>query len=192
MFSLGIGWGPEFWSAEGSTLGRVLEQAEPASVKLDFQEELHSVHEHHGALAGLLALGKRPFWACCGCRLGLRLTADSIRRALRSGLPPIHAFLMKKWYFDELYDAILVIPVVKLAFFIGRFDKRTSRPEDAEAADRRIDPSSVDGLLSAIGLLMGVLGQRLRAMQTGLIRRYVLVLVLTTVVMFAILSFLAT
>ena len=111
--------------------------------------------------------------------------------SLRAKLAPVHTFLLKKWYFDELYDALFVRPVVKLAFFIGRFDKRTARPEEAEAADRRIDPTSVDGVLSAMGLLLLALGQRLRGFQTGLLRRYILVLVLTTVVMFAILSVLS-
>ena len=32
-------------------------------------------------------------------------------------LPGLHNFLMHKWYFDELYDAIFVRP----AFAIGRF-----------------------------------------------------------------------
>ena len=120
---------------------------------------------------------------------------DGLRRfdpeKLRKKMAPVHTFLVKKWYFDELYNAVFVVPVVKLAFFLGVFDKRTAKPEEAEAADRRIDPRSVDGLLSAVGLLIAALGQRLRTLQNGLIRRYVLVLVLTTVVLFAILSFLA-
>ena len=63
--------------------------------------------------------------------------------------------------------------------------------EQAEAADRTIHPGSVDGVISAVGLLLYALGLRLRRVQSGLIRRYILVLVLTTVVLFAILSVLA-
>jgi NADH:ubiquinone oxidoreductase subunit 5 (subunit L)/multisubunit Na+/H+ antiporter MnhA subunit len=110
---------------------------------------------------------------------------------LRAKFAPVHTFLMMKWYFDELYDALFVTPVVKLAFFIGRFDKFTASAEQAELADRQVNPSSVDGFISAIGLLLFALGLRLRAVQSGLLRRYVLVLVLTTVVMFAILSVLS-
>jgi len=189
IFSFGIGWGPQFWSADGSLVGHVLEEAQPSAAKLEFEHESHSAHEHH-MMAGLAALASALLGAAIAVWVyGLRKVDPE---ALRSRIGPLHVFLMKKWYFDELYNAVFVVPVVKLAYFIGRFDKRTAAPADADAADRRIDPSSVDGFLSALGLLMGVLGQRLRALQTGLIRSYVLVLVLTTVMIFAILSFLAS
>ena len=187
-FSLGIGWGPEFWMADGSLLGQTLAKAEPATVKLIFAEAVHTAHENH-LLAGLLALAA----ALAGA--GTAFAVYGLNRldpeATRARFAPLHRFLLMKWYFDELYDALFVVPVVKLAFAIGRFDKHSVKPEEAEAADRRVDPTSVDGLLSAMGLLSLALGKWLRGMQSGLLRRYILVLVLTTVVMFAILSFLA-
>jgi NADH-quinone oxidoreductase subunit L len=188
LFSLGVGWGPEFWKADGSLLGQMLAKAEPAFLHHAFLKEIHAAHEHH-LLVGLLALGAAVVGA--GAAIGIYALNYYDADKLRSRLLPVHTFLMMKWYFDELYDALFVRPVVALAFFIGRFDKRTAPPEQAEEADRRVDPSSVDGVLSAIGLLMYALGQRLRAVQSGLIRRYVLVLVLTTVVMLALLSVLA-
>lgn len=184
LFSVGIAWGPEFWNAEGSKVGELLAEAQPHAVRYYFTPP----HVNH-LLAGGLALAA----ALAGA--GLAIWIYGLNKfdpaALQAKLAPVHAFLMNKWYFDELYDAIFVVPTVRLAFFIGRFDKRSASPEEAEAADRRIDPSSIDGLLSALGLLLFALGLRLRALQTGLIRRYVLVLVLTTVMMFAILSILA-
>lgn len=189
MFSLGIGWGPRFWEPDGSAIGQLLEEAEPYAVRLGFQKEIHAAHEHH-LLAGGLALGAAVLGA------GLAIWIYGLRRfdpeRLRGKFAPVHTFLMKKWYFDELYDAIFVRPVVGLAFCLGRFDKYSVKPEEAEVADRRVDPTSVDGLISAVGLLLYALGQRLHGVQTGLLRRYVLVLILTTVVMFAILSILAT
>jgi len=188
LFSFGIGWGPEFWKADDSIVGQTLQKSEPMAVKLAFGAEIHAAHEHH-LLAGILALGAAltgagiAIWA-----YGLRMV-DTEKLKLK--MTAVHTFLIKKWYFDELYNALFVVPIIKLAFALGRFDKRTAKPEDADEADRQIHPGSVDGVLSAVGLLIGVLGQRLRSLQTGLIRSYVLVLVLTTVVMFAILSFLA-
>jgi NADH-quinone oxidoreductase subunit L len=189
LFSFGIGWGPQFWTADGSLVGELLKDAQPDAAKLGFEHETHAAHEHH-MIAGMAALVAALVGALIAVWVyGLRkVETDS----LRSGIRPLHVFLMKKWYFDELYNAIFVVPVVKLAFCIGRFDKRTVAPVDADAADHRIDPSSVDGFLSALGLLTGVLGQRLRTLQSGLIRSYVLVLVLTTVIMFAILSLLGS
>jgi NADH-quinone oxidoreductase subunit L len=188
IFSLGVAWGPEFWNPEDSLAGHALHKAEPAAVG-DFEHARHAAEEHH-VLSGLLALGAAVLGA------GVAVWIYGLRKVeperLRQRFPFLHQFLLMKWYFDELYNAVFVVPIVKLAFLIGRFDKRMAKPEDADEADRRIDPSSVDGVLSALGLLLGVLGQRLRALQTGLIRRYVLVLVLTTVVMYAILSILAS
>ena len=34
-------------------------------------------------------------------------------------LPKLNAFLTMKWYFDEIYAAIFVRPIVKLAFLCG-------------------------------------------------------------------------
>jgi len=189
VFSVGIGWGPEFWKPDGSLVGQTLHKAEPASVELTFAKATHAAHENH-LLAGGLAFGAALLGA------GLAVWIYGLRKfdpeTLRSRLAPVHTFLLMKWYFDELYDALFVVPTVKLAYFLGRFDKRTALPEDAEAADRRIDPSSIDGLLSALGLLMLAIGIRLRAVQSGLLRRYILVLVLTTVVMFVILTLLGS
>ena len=188
LFSLGAGWGKEIWSAEGSHVGHLLHAAEPASVHQTFENETHYAHKHH-TLAGLLALGAALLGTAGALWIyGLRKFNPE---TLRATFAPVHTFLMMKWYFDELYDALFVTPIVRLAFFIGRFDKFTATAAEAEAADRRVNPGSVDGFLSAIGLLLFAFGQRLRAVQSGLLRRYVLVLVLTTVVMFAILSVLA-
>ncbi|RAI44786.1 NADH-quinone oxidoreductase subunit L [Rhodoplanes roseus] len=44
------------------------------------------------------------------------IKSPSIPRALAKGLKPIYLFLLNKWYFDELYDAIFVRP----AMWLGR------------------------------------------------------------------------
>jgi NADH-quinone oxidoreductase subunit L len=187
LFSFGVGWGPEFWTADGSTLGHLLDYSKPDTVGLYFKTATHAAHEHH-ELAGALALGAALLGV--GVAFGVygfkNLHVDGIKRRLA----PVHAFLANKWYFDELYDALLVRPTVLLAFALARVDKRSAAASDAEVADRRIDPTSVDGLASAIGLIIAAIGARLRLIQSGLVRRYVLVLVLTTVFLFAILSIL--
>ena len=188
LFSLGVGWGPEIWKADGSLLGYTLQKAEPEAVKLAFIREIHVAHEHH-LLAGLLALGMAV--AGAGCAIYFYSTRKFHPETLRGQVAPVHPFLKRRWYFDEIYRVMFVIPIVKLAFFIGRFDKRTAKPEDAERADQRVDPTSVDGVLSAVGLMLFAFGLKLRALQSGLIRRYIVVLVLTTIMMFAILSILA-
>jgi NADH-quinone oxidoreductase subunit L len=187
IFSVGVGWGEKFWKPDGSLIGETLQRYQPDVVHLTFAHTIHTAHEQH-LLAGALALAAAILGA------GFAIWTYGLGKfeliKLQAWFGGVHTFLMRKWYFDELYDALFVIPTVKLAFFIGRFDKRSVAPELAEAADRRIDPSSVDGVISAVGLLLYALGQRLRLVQSGLLRNYILVLVLTTVMMFAILSFL--
>jgi NADH-quinone oxidoreductase subunit L len=187
VFSIGVAWGAPPWDAEKSYAGELLQKAEPASVSLGFAREHEAAEEHHieTTLLALLAAGLGVIGAALV--YGLR-KIDAER--LRSAAPGAYRFLLNKWYFDELYQSLFVRPTVKLAFFIGRFDKQ-SPADDDEAADRRIQPRSVDGFLNALGLLLYSLGLRLRSWQTGLIRKYVFVLVLTVVVVFAILSILA-
>jgi hypothetical protein len=66
---------------------------------------------------------------------------------------------------------------VDLAFATAAADKRPTGAEE-EGTDR-IDPGTLDGLLNAVAQAAGRFGTNLRAVQTGLIRRYVLVLALT-------------
>ena len=186
--SVGIAWGWPLWDPEASYLGHLLHEGQPAAVTAQFAAEHVQAEEHHG-LAGILALlaAAVGFAVAAGFYYLRKWDAERVRAAL----PGIYQFLTHKWYFDELYRALFVRPVVRLAFAVGAFDKRPPSPGEPEIADTRVDPRTVDGFLSALGLLLYALGLRLRALQSGLIRRYVLVLVLTAVVMFAILSYLA-
>jgi NADH-quinone oxidoreductase subunit L len=187
VFSIGVAWGSPLWDAGKSYAGELLQKAEPTSASIGFAREHHAAEEHHieTTLLALLAAGAGVIVAAWV--YGLR-KIDPQR--LRSAAPGVYRFLLNKWYFDELYQALIVRPTVKLAFFIGRFDKQPTADDD-EAADSRIQPRSVDGFLNALGLLFYSLGLRLRSWQTGFIRKYVFVLVLTVVVVFAILSILA-
>jgi NADH-quinone oxidoreductase subunit L len=187
LFSLGVGWGPEFWKPDGSIVGHALEKAEPAMVKFAFAREMRSAHELH-LLGGLVTLVAAAFGV--GLAVWIYGFTKADPEAIRRRGAPLHVFLLRKWYFDELYQAVFVKPLVRLAYVIARVDKHSVAAAEAEAADRRIDPTSIDGVLSACGLMFGSVGQRLRGLQSGLLRRYILALVLSTVIMFAILTFL--
>jgi NADH:ubiquinone oxidoreductase subunit 5 (subunit L)/multisubunit Na+/H+ antiporter MnhA subunit len=101
---------------------------------------------------------------------------------------PLITLLRQKWYFDEAYDAAVVRPTVALAFASAAADKRPTHGVTDETEGRRIDPGTLDGALNALGQLAGRLGTRLRALQTGLVRQYVLVLALTVVVLLGMLT----
>ena len=77
--------------------------------------------------------------------------------------PQLHSFLIHKWYFDELYDAIFVRP----AFAIGRFFWK-------RGDEQTIDRFGPHGAAVAVGL-----GNRLTTrLQSGYVYSYALVMLL--------------
>ncbi|OWK46575.1 NADH-quinone oxidoreductase subunit L [Fimbriiglobus ruber] len=172
-FSVAVGWGWPAWSADASYLYHLLHSAEPASVAVQFADTNEAAeHGHHAA--GLVAL----LAAALGAGIAIALHR---RSALLSASQPgavgfLGQAIRHKWYFDELYAALFTRPTVRLAYAAAATDKRPTGTGDS---DTRLDPLTLDGLLNAIGQLAGRAGGALRYAQTGLVRRYVLVLALT-------------
>jgi NADH-quinone oxidoreductase subunit L len=85
---------------------------------------------------------------------------------LRERFAPVHAFLFNKWYFDELYDAVFVRPVTTF----GGFGRRV------------IESAFVQGTI--VGGTTGIVRvgtSFARAIQTGYLRAYALLLLLGVV-----------
>lgn len=82
----------------------------------------------------------------------------------------IHRFLLNRWYFDELYDAIFVRPFRALAFGLWR------------VADRGVIDAAVEGLG---GAAMGGSAQVLR-LQTGSIAVYAFTMLVGVVVLLSV------
>jgi NADH-quinone oxidoreductase subunit L len=80
---------------------------------------------------------------------------------LVSRLRPLHVFLVNKWYFDELIDALVVRP----ALAVGAFANRTF--------ERLVVDGVVNGTVDAV---RGV-GAAVRTVQSGFVRSYALLLV---------------
>src|SRR4051794_6403500 len=83
-------------------------------------------------------------------------TAALIRR-----FRPIHTFLFNKWYFDELYDAVVYRPVIGA----GRF------------ANTVVERFVVQGIVTATVDAVRGLGVVVRGAQSGFVRAYALLLV---------------
>jgi X-X-X-Leu-X-X-Gly heptad repeat protein len=120
--------------------------------------------------------------------------ADRLRR--RFSL--ICSFLVHKWWFDELYWAALVEPVLRLSRAVADLDtKGIDSLADGAARlvagvarlDDWIDRLFVDGLVNLTARATYAAGLRLRAVQTGNVRQYVMLVVLGTVVLFILTSF---
>ena len=116
----------------------------------------------------------------------------------KEAFPAVHAFLWNKWFFDEFYSAALVRPALVVAGwcrafdayvidgtvnFLGRFTVRVSD------WDGWFDRWVVDGLVNLTGNVFFGLGLKLRNVQTGYLRSYVLFLVLAAIGIFALMSY---
>jgi NADH-quinone oxidoreductase subunit L len=79
---------------------------------------------------------------------------------LRKALGGVHTLLANKWYVDEVYAAVVVSPLSRLA----------------QAVSDRFDPRVVDGLVNGVAAAVGWGSERQTRTQTGRIRDYVLVI----------------
>jgi NADH-quinone oxidoreductase subunit L len=84
------------------------------------------------------------------------ITARMVER-----LPRAHGFLLNKWYFDELQDALVYRPAIA----VGRFSNAV------------FERFVVDGIVQgAVGVARGA-GAVVRGAQSGFVRAYALLLV---------------
>jgi NADH-quinone oxidoreductase subunit L len=151
-----------------------------------------AIEHYAGVLAFIFALGG---FALATVIYGFEaIHADRIRR--RFSL--IYAFLVHKWWFDELYWATLVEPVLRLSRAVAKLDTQGIDALADGAArlvagvahlDDWIDRLFVDGLVNLTARWTYAAGLRLRAVQTGNVRQYVMLAALGMVVLFILTSF---
>jgi NADH-quinone oxidoreductase subunit L len=182
-FSLAAGWSAQPWDASASYLGHLLHEGEPAAVAVRFGPEHTAAHENH-----LLAGGLGLLMAAVGVAFALFMYVVRDPMIALGAETPLITLLRHKWYFDEAYDVALVRPTVGVAAASAAVDKRPTAGVTDETEGRRIDPGTLDGVLTAVGQLAARLGARLRSLQTGFVRQYVLVLALTVVVLLGMLA----
>jgi NADH-quinone oxidoreductase subunit L len=110
---------------------------------------------------------------------------------------PIYRFLVHKWWFDELYAFLFVRPVLRISGWVAAIDKRgidwlvdgSARiVEGVSRIDDWIDHIFVDRPIDLIARWTYVLGLRLRAIQTGNVRQYVMWIAVATVGLFMLAS----
>jgi NADH-quinone oxidoreductase subunit L len=82
---------------------------------------------------------------------------------------PIHALLLRKYYVDELYDAVFVRPLLRLFGWCAR----------------AFDLGLIDGIVNGLGRLVAGSAQGLRRIQTGLVMNYALGILLGAVAVVA-------
>jgi NADH-quinone oxidoreductase subunit L len=141
-------------------------------------------HENH-SLAGNLAL----IMVVLGCSFSL---ATYYYHVLDPGesqdhFPGLHRFLWHKWYFDELYSAVIVRPGLAISQWCAAFDRNlvdglvnfTGRlGVKTSAVSGSADRGIVDGFVNLIANVSFAVGSWLRNVQTGYLRSYILFLAL--------------
>jgi NADH-quinone oxidoreductase subunit L len=123
---------------------------------------LHSgIHVSTGTAWAGLAAGAALSVLGTATAYYLYVVAPQSTERLRARAHAVHAFLIHKWYFDELYDALFYRPVIA----IGRF------------ADAVLERIVVQGIVAgAVGAIRGV-GVVVRGAQSGFVRAYALLVV---------------
>jgi NADH-quinone oxidoreductase subunit L len=122
---------------------------------------LSHVHPSVGAEWFGLAIGGAISLAGIGIAYFLYVARPETPALLQQRFSALHAFLVNKWYFDELIDILVVRP----ALAIGRF------------ANRTFERVVVDGLISGTEDIVGGGGRLVRVVQSGFVRSYALLLI---------------
>jgi proton-translocating NADH-quinone oxidoreductase chain L len=107
---------------------------------------------------------------------------------------PIYGFLVHKWYFDELYNAVLIQPCLKAAYMISNFDRIVVDGMVNGSAklvglvsrlSGKFDSKFVDGLVNGVADASYGFGNLARRLQTGRLRGYLMILAVAAVGLFA-------
>ena len=174
---------------ENGPLYRLLTDSEPthvsagvaaigaAGLEMPSHDAIHAVHSEAGLYALLVAFfGMLLAYVLYGTRI---INPEEIKKQF-SG---IHSFLVDKWRFDELYDFMFMRPMHIVARWAASVDKflfdgilhgvcniavRVAKWE------RKFDETVVDGLVNFVGMTTFSAGKRLKVVQTGQLRQYIM------------------
>jgi NADH-quinone oxidoreductase subunit L len=144
--------------------------------------------EHAAWEVMVLALGV----ALAGIALGVAVYGLGMvdRRRAIAALGPLYRLLKEKWYFDQAYYLIFVRPALAFSRILSRFDLAvidqavdgvgwgSAKTSQALAA---FDLAAIDGAVNGVAAGTVVGGRVVRSSQTGLVRSYMLAVVLSLV-----------
>jgi NADH-quinone oxidoreductase subunit L len=154
-------WGLPWWG--GPMLGRFLDPVLGHGAAAE--------GGHHGPAWGLMAVSVLAAAAGIGVAwlMYLRGRAD----LARVGVPQnaVHRVLLHKYYVDELYDALFVQPIRRMA----------------EWCARSFDLGVIDGAVNGIAELVGRAAGRLRHLQSGFVMNYALTMLIGVVALLGLL-----
>ncbi|MEO2045201.1 MAG: proton-conducting transporter membrane subunit, partial [Pirellulales bacterium] len=204
VFAVGLGWSLPFMNL---SVRNLLEQARPVGTEATTHGELLSgltIPAEHLSHAPEIVFeaGLAAFFTAAGglllatiIYLWRLLDADELKQTFK----PLHSFLWKKWWFDELYDYLLIKPVMFLSRGIARFDLGVidailhGLAALCRAISRVVymllDRTVVDGSINTFARGTWDLGVSLKKLQTGNLRHYVMLIVVSTVLLFVVITY---
>jgi NADH-quinone oxidoreductase subunit L len=153
----------------------------------EFEEALHRSHYTTMAISllvaglGILLAFATYYWK--------RISADRVAASLK----PVHIFLLNKWYFDELYQGVVVNGLHGLTAVLRWIDDTIIDGAVNGAAwlgrvvstvSGKVDSGVVDGIVNSTAYVSGFFGLVLRKFQTGRVQTYVLYAVLSVMVFY--------
>ncbi|MBI5645694.1 MAG: NADH-quinone oxidoreductase subunit L [Ignavibacteriae bacterium] len=167
--------------------------AAPAEATVNPAQETftHGMHQAHmsAMITSLLVAG-----------LGILVAWGVYRRkmidvdAFTARVRPLHVFLSKKWFFDEIYEQWVVVPFLlmvtrAMAWFDakvvdGAVNGVASVTRFQSWLSGQFDKYVVDGLVNFTGYAVGFFGILFRKTQTGRIQTYIAFLILGVIVLF--------
>ncbi len=190
------------FGGEGGPLYKMITGDEPAHVAAGMlaaaagglvmpgHEAIHAVHGDAGAWALIAAfVGTLIAFVLYGTNT---VNVAEIKRQL-SG---VHGFLVNKWHFDEMYDALFMKPAHVVGAFCVWIDRTIFDGILHGAAkatvlvakwDRIFDEKIIDGFVNMLAGATFSFGRSLKVIQTGNLRQYVMFIVVGVVALFAVL-----
>jgi NADH-quinone oxidoreductase subunit L len=118
---------------------------------------------------------------------------------IRQQFGGLYRFLVNKWWFDELYNAVFVQPTLFISRRIAQLDRAVIDWLVDHAAivtrwfsqkgEALVDQGVVDGSVNVLASRVWRVGLSLHHAQTGNLRQYVMFIVVGTVALFVLISF---
>ena len=182
------------WDASKSWVVHAVERPEtvvPESVAPPsigtFEEAVHHAHAPAMALSLLVAgLGILVAFATYHWK---KINADAVAGSM-SG---VHRFILNKWYFDELYNAIVVGGTLAFTGVLKWFDEviidgivngTGAVTKVGSYISGKFDEIVIDGFVNATAYVSGLTGLVLRKIQTGKVQTYVVFAVFGVMVLY--------
>ncbi|MBN1136805.1 MAG: NADH-quinone oxidoreductase subunit L [Anaerolineae bacterium] len=149
--------------------------------------------EFNALIAGISLLVAGLGWLFGWLLYGRKPLAEAVD-PLEKPLGPVHTLLKNRYYIDQLYQKVIIRPVIGLASAAYAFDDRIVIDPIVDGVGRfgrwlsewlkkAVDNPIVDGAVNGVGRVTGAFGGFMRETQTGQIQNYLLVAVVTVLLL---------